>query len=131
MPRKLTPVLFTQAIEPVLAFWVNRLGFRKIAEVPEGDRLGFLILERDGMEVMYQTYRSLDADLPGVASPATTASVSLYMEVIDLDQIEAAFAGVPADVPRRQTAYGATEIGWREPAGHLVLFAKHSQVGAL
>ena len=29
-------------------------------------------------------------------------------------------------VPRRQTFYGADEIGVREPGGNLVMFAQHS-----
>lgn len=51
--KKLTPVLFVPAIEPVLPFWVDRLGFAKTVEVPEGDSIGFVILQKDGVELMY------------------------------------------------------------------------------
>jgi hypothetical protein len=54
--KKLTPVLMVDAIEPCLPLWVDRLGWNKTVEVPEGDRLGFVILEKDGAEVMYQTW---------------------------------------------------------------------------
>jgi hypothetical protein len=68
MFKKLTPVLFVKEIEPVLPFWVEGLGFTKTAEAPEGDKLGFVILERDGVEVMCQTYASVDKDMPAIAA---------------------------------------------------------------
>lgn len=44
--KKLTPVLFVERIEPVIAFWTQHLGFIKTVEVPEGDRLAFVILQQ-------------------------------------------------------------------------------------
>ena len=38
--KGLTPVLVVDAIEPVLGFWVDRLGFKKTTEVPHEGRLG-------------------------------------------------------------------------------------------
>ena len=61
--RKLTPVLTVDAIEPCLPLWLERLGWQQTVSVPEGDRLGFVILEKDGLEVMYQTWTALEADL--------------------------------------------------------------------
>jgi len=34
--KKLTPILLVKEIEPSLPFWVDRLGFKKTVEVPEG-----------------------------------------------------------------------------------------------
>lgn len=48
--KKLTPVLAVDEIEPVLPFWIERLGFEKTVEVPQGDRLGFVIPARDGAD---------------------------------------------------------------------------------
>jgi hypothetical protein len=61
--RKLTPVLYVEEIEPCLDFWYQ-LGFEKTAEVPEGDRLGFAILKKDVVEIMYQTRASVGNDIP-------------------------------------------------------------------
>ena len=47
--KKLTPVLFVEKIEPVLPFWMQHLGFIKTVEVPDGDRLGFVILQQGGV----------------------------------------------------------------------------------
>ena len=124
MLRTLTPVLLVPRIEPVLPFWVDRLGFTRVADVPHGDALGFVILQRDGIEIMYQTHASAAADVPDAVSPGEGTSVGLYVGVDDLDAIARAMDGLVPVVPRRRTFYGADEMGWREPGGHLVLFAQ-------
>jgi uncharacterized glyoxalase superfamily protein PhnB len=121
---QLTPVLVVEAIEPCLPFWVDRLGFEITIEVPEGDRLGFVALERDGVEVMYQTRASLARDLPGVTSLPFGGPSHLYIQVADLDAVERALDGTDVIMPRRTTFYGATEIFVREPCGHYVGFAQ-------
>lgn len=122
--NKLTPVLYVDAIEPCLPFWTERLGFAKTVEVPHQGRIGFVILARDGLELMYQTWDSAEADIAGAATRTTGRSAGLYLEVDDLDQIEAAIQGVEVVHPRRKAFYGATEIFVREPGGHVVGFAQ-------
>jgi hypothetical protein len=121
--KKLTPVLYVEEIEPVLPFWTEKLGFTKTVEVPEDDKLGFVILKRGAVEVMYQTRVSVAKDVPVLTDTPMRGSL-LFIEVDDLDAIEAALAGVQPVVPRRQTFYGADELIVREPAGNVVTFAQ-------
>lgn len=121
--QKLTPVLTVDAIEPCLPFWTERLGFQKLAEVPDGDGLGFVILEKDGIELMYQTRESVRKDLPS-ALGAPGQSVMLFLEVADVGAVERAMGGAEIAVPRRTTFYGMDEVGVREPGGALVIFAQ-------
>ena len=123
---KLTPVLMVEAIEPVLDFWVKRLGFTKTTEVPHEGHLGFVILEKDGIEVMYQTKASVAADIAPLASSPMKGSF-LFFQVEDLDAIERALKGVAPIVPRRTTFYGAEELIVREPGGNAVTFAQFGQ----
>lgn len=123
--NKLSPVLVVDAIEPCLPFWVDRLGFTRIAEVPDGDRLGFVILQKDGIEVMYQSRESVRKDIPALADiPA--GGTSLYLDVADVAAVERAVKGAEIVVPRRKTFYGADEIGVREPGGNAVIFGQHT-----
>ncbi|MGZ3688736.1 MAG: VOC family protein [Bdellovibrionota bacterium] len=122
--KKLTPVLVVDKIEPCLKFWTMRLDFKVEAEVPEGDELGFALLSRDGIEVMYQTTKSVAKDIPPAAKWAKGTGTALFIEVSDLNKIEKALEGVPQVIPRRKTFYGADEILVREPAGNLVVFAQ-------
>ena len=121
--KKLSPVIMVDAIEPCLSFW-ERLGFTKTAEVPEGDRLGFVILAKDNVEVMYQTFESVEKDAPGLVSHTRGHGAGLFIEVTDIESVEKALAGLEIVVPRRQTFYGMDEIGVREPGGHVVMFAQ-------
>ena len=126
-PRKLTPILIVDAIEPCLPFWLDRLGFTKTTEVPHDDRLGFVILERDGIEVMYQTFDSVRADIPLLAETTPHGGSVLFIEVDDIAAIEEALVGAEIVVPRRSTFYGAEEVFAREPGGHMVGFAEFSK----
>ena len=74
--KKLTPILFVDAIEPCLPFWTERLGFTKATEVPHDGRLGFVILVKDGLELMYQTWDSAAADVSGAARHTTGRSAA-------------------------------------------------------
>jgi uncharacterized glyoxalase superfamily protein PhnB len=119
-----TPILFVNRIEPSLPFWIERLGFTKTAEVPHGNVLGFVILERDGMEVMMQTLDSAMADLPDVAKRFHLNSVSQFMEVDSLDDILKGLAGYDLLTPVRTTFYGMREAVVADPAGFVLVFAQ-------
>jgi uncharacterized glyoxalase superfamily protein PhnB len=120
--KKLTPVLTVDRVEPCAEFWTSRLGFRRTAEVPHGDALGFVILEKDGVEVMYQSRASVAADLPALAEERHRTV--LFIEIDDLDAVERAMDGVEVVNPRRRTFYGMEEIAVREPGGSVVVFAQ-------
>src|SRR3954468_14385271 len=108
-----------ESIEPVLSFWTDRLGFEITAQVPHDEHIGFVILVKDGYEVMYQAQASVEADAP-VLSSHPLGGTMLFIEVDDIDAIENALQGTEIVVPRRQTFYGSTEIFVREPAGNVV-----------
>lgn len=123
--RKSTPVLIVDAIEPALAFWRDRLLFSVTVEVPDpAGKLGFVILDNGAVELMYQTAASLRADSPTHLRDWDHDRSFLYVEVDDVDAVARALAGFEIVLPRRQTFYGATEIGFREPGGHWVTFAQ-------
>jgi uncharacterized glyoxalase superfamily protein PhnB len=124
MIKKLTPVLFVKEIEPVLPFWIEGLGFTKTAEVPEGNKLGFVILEKDGVEVMYQTYASVDKDMPAIGADVRKGPTFLYVQVDKLENVKAAVRCAEVYMPERNTFYGSTEIGVKDPAGHFITFAQ-------
>ena len=121
--KKITAVLYVEEIDPCLDLWVNRLGFAKTAEVPEGNKLGFVILAKDGAEVMYQSRVSVAKDVPAFAGRAS-GQTNLYAEVSDLAAIERALKGVNLALPKRQTSYGATKIGVQDAAGNVIMLAQ-------
>lgn len=121
----LTPVLIVDRVEPCIQFWVDRFGFTVTNQVPDdAGALIFASVDRDGVEVMYQTRASVIAEAPDIAAELAGRSIVLFITVDDLDATETALAGAPVVKPRHQTFYGSTEIYVREPGGHTVGFAK-------
>jgi uncharacterized glyoxalase superfamily protein PhnB len=121
--KRITPVLYVEEIEPCLKFWVERAGFQTTAEVPDGDKLGFAALQKGNVELMYQTFASQEKDTPGW-SKQFNGPTFLYIEVDDLNALINAMKGVTVELPERTTFYGAREIGYRDPGGHVILFAE-------
>jgi len=119
---KITPVLLVEAIEPCLPFWVDRMGFQKTAEVPHGDRLGFVILVYGDVELMFQTLASARDDAPQLV-PAGQSASAVFIVVDDFADAARRLAGYPIALPERTTFYGMREIGVIEPGGHSVVFA--------
>jgi uncharacterized glyoxalase superfamily protein PhnB len=122
--KKITPILFAEEIEPCLQFWIERLGFEKTIEVPDGNKLSFAILQRGPVELMYQTYASAEKDITTISSEVRKGPSFLYVEVGHLDEVISALNGVEVAMPIRTTFYGAKEIGVKDPAGQVVLFAQ-------
>jgi len=121
--NKLTPNLIVDSIEACLEFWVGRLGFEKLTEVPDGERLGFVILRRGKVELMLQSQASLSKDVAPAAQVAYRTVV--YCEVPQLAAVRQALEGWPLVVPERTTFYGARELIVKDPAGNLVFLAEH------
>jgi len=129
--KKVTPIMTVEAIEPCLAFWTD-LGFEVTATVPHGDALGFAMLNKGGVELMYQSAASVAEDLgpagaatghPGLPGRLSGSTTTLFIEVEALDPVVTALEGADVVVPRRQTFYGMDEIFVQAPCGTLVGFA--------
>jgi hypothetical protein len=121
---KITAVLIVEEIEKSLGFWVDRMGFQKTVDVPEGNRLGFVILARDRAELMMQTLSSVRNDEPRFAPDRLeTKGCGLFIEVPDFADVKRRLDGYPIVMPERVTFYGMREIGVAEPNGHTVIFA--------
>ena len=118
-------VFIVDAVEPCIAFWVERFGFTAENQVPGSDgKLIFASVKRDGIEVMYQTKASVLADNPAAASELAGRSASLFITVSSIDAAERATAGAPVVKARHKTFYGSTEFYVRDPAGNVIGFAE-------
>jgi len=123
--KKITPVLLVSEIEPILPFWVDHLGFTKTIEVPDGNKLAFVAFQKGSVEVMYQTYASVEHDAPpAMAAAARKGPTYLYMEVDNLDATLAAMKDVQKVMPERAAFYGMREFAVQDPAGHFITFAQ-------
>jgi uncharacterized glyoxalase superfamily protein PhnB len=122
--KKITPILFAEEIESCIQFWTERVGFQKAIEVPEGNKTGFVLLEKNGLELMYQSFASVDIDNAAIGAAVRRGPSILYIEVANLDATLAATQGAEMVMPVRTTFYQSKEFGIKDPAGHYLIFAQ-------
>ncbi|MGH9736602.1 MAG: VOC family protein [Candidatus Acidiferrales bacterium] len=123
--KKITPVLLVDSIEPLLPFWINRLGFEKTIEVPGENGLAFVVFQKGNVEVMYQTYASVEHDSPAeMADSARKGPTYLYLEVDNLDSVLSAMKDAKNVMPERTAFYGMREFAVQDPGGHFITFAQ-------
>jgi uncharacterized glyoxalase superfamily protein PhnB len=101
----------------------RRWVFEIRVEVPHGKGLGFVLLGREGSQVMLQTRASVDGDL----GEKVKADAVLYLDVDDVDAALRAVPGATVVIPRRKTFYGADEVFVEDGAGNVVGFAAPHQ----
>lgn len=122
--KKITPILFAEELEPSIQFWTEKIGFQKTVEVPEGNKIGFVILEKNGLELMYQSFASVEKDNAATGAAARKGPTFLYIEVADIDAALAAIKGAEIVMPMRTTFYHSREFGIKDPVGHYLIFAQ-------
>lgn len=123
---KVTAVMVVQDVQPCIEFWQGKLGFEVKTTVPEGDEVGFAILTRDDVEIMYQSVASVAKDNAAILEGAKTLRTVLYFEVDDLDEIDRRLAGARRLFERRKTFYGSEEVCVPDPAGNVIVFSRFS-----
>ena len=119
-----TPIMLVDRIEPHLPMWRDRLGYHLTAEVPHGDGLGFVILERDGHQLMLQTHASAAEDLPDVGKRAAARGVAVFHVVDDLDAWIKCLEGLEVIGGPRTASYGMREIFVVDSAGYVHGYAQ-------
>jgi len=128
--KSVTAVLFVDDVDACARFWRERFGFQMVASVPEGDAMGFAMLQKGGATLMYQSWKSLEADVTELGGrPASPTPSYLFMEVGDFEAARALLEGVEIVVPQRDTFYGMREIAFRDPGGHVFTFAQRIEAG--
>ena len=131
--KRITPILTVDAIEPVLPFWTDGIGFEITARVPhppdaEDGPLGFVILKLGDVEIMLQSRESVVADLGGTEGADADAilraldggGTMLFAQVDSVDPVLERLDGPRVAVPRRTTFYGMDEIFLWTPGGTLL-----------
>lgn len=125
--KKATVLLTVDAIEPCVAFW-SRFGYELVMSVPEegadGERLGFATLTSGGVELMYQTWTSVEADVTPIRRPAKPSPTFVFIEVEGVNELIEELTDDEIVHGPRETFYGMREIVFNDPAGHMFVFAE-------
>lgn len=118
-------VLYVEKIEPCLKFWVDALGFEKKNSAAPKKSLNVLILISANTEIRLETFTHLEKKDPGrVDKVCGMPPLVLYIEVMDIEDVESRLKDFDVIIPRRKTFYGADEIFFCCPGGHFIGFAQ-------
>ena len=121
-----TPVLFVDRVEATRDFF-KRIGCEVAFEVPEGERVGFAMVTRDGVNVMIETRGNANEPATLQALSKESCRAAVFVEVDDLETVIAALKGAKVVVERHTTFYKSDELTYEEPGGNLVTFAKFNR----
>ncbi|HJP61892.1 MAG TPA: VOC family protein [Mucilaginibacter sp.] len=121
----LAPNIFTRNIQETVAIY-TLLGFKVAMSVPEqGDELVWVMMVNGGVTVMFQTFDSLEEELPEI-NRNDGGSLLLY---INLKNIREFFESIKDKVKvlkgLEKTFYGATEFSILDNNNYVLTFAEH------
>ena len=125
MLKKLTPNLMVEDAAQTLAFYTNVLGFEVVMTLPEQAPFDFAIVKRDGVELMFQSRRSLSENVPALTGSPIGALQTFYIEVTGIrDLYEALRDKVEIVVDFHTTFYGTQEFYFRDINGYILSFSE-------
>jgi uncharacterized glyoxalase superfamily protein PhnB len=135
MYRKITANLMVDNVNETLDFYEGVLGFDMVMAVPEGGReivsnrnadtpLGFAVVKRDEVELMFQSRKSLSQEMPPFADQPLGGSFTLYIEVSNAAELyENVKDKVTILKDLHTTFYGMQEFYIRDRNGCVLTFA--------
>ena len=128
MLKKLTPNLMVEDMSRTLAFYEDILGFEAVMTLPETAPFDFAIVQRDGVELMFQSRQSLSENVPALAGSAIGASQTFYIEVTGITDLYKQLQDkVEIVVDLHTTFYGTREVYFRDINGYILSFSEAKQ----
>jgi uncharacterized glyoxalase superfamily protein PhnB len=134
--KKLTPNLMVKDVKETVEFYKNILGFELVMAVPETQdgvlteiptdkKVVYALVKNNSVEIMFQTEKSLKDDVPAFANVHIGASISLYVEVENLEDFYSkAKDKVEIVKDLFTTWYGMKEFYIRDNNGYILCFAQ-------
>lgn len=115
-------------VSRTLAFYQDILGFDAVMTLPETAPFDFAIVQRDGVELMFQSRKSLSENVPALAGSVIGASQTLYIEVTGLtDLYEQLQDKVEIVAHLHTTFYSTREVYFRDINGYILSFSEAVQ----
>ena len=128
MLKKLTPNLMIEDVERTLSFYRDVLGFNVVTTLPDSAPFDFAIVQRDGVELMFQSRPSLSENVPALTGGPIGASQTFYIEVSGLrDLYEQIRDKLEIVVDFHTTFYGTQEVYFRDINGYTPSFSEAVQ----
>ena len=125
MLKQLTPNLMTEDVDRSIAFYTEVLGFTLKQQYPEQSPADWAELTRDDVTVMFQSRKSLAAEIPALENVPIGTSQTFYVTVTDIDAHYAQLQGrVEILQEMHTTFYGIKEFSFKDGNGYIFAYAQ-------
>jgi uncharacterized glyoxalase superfamily protein PhnB len=125
MLKKLTPNLMVEDVQQTLSFYRDVLGFKVLMTLPDQPPFDFAIIQRDQVELMFQSRASLSENVPALTGHPIGASQTFYIEVEGLTNLYKNLRDqVDIVVDLHTTFYGTREFYFRDVNGYILSFTE-------
>ena len=112
-------------VAETLSFYKEVLAFEVVMILPETEPFDFAIVNRDGVELMFQSRESLSENVPALTGSPIAASQTFYIEVTGLNDLyEQLRDKVEIVVDLHTTFYGTQEVYFRDINGYILSFSE-------
>jgi uncharacterized glyoxalase superfamily protein PhnB len=135
MYKKLTANMMVEDVSQTVGFYRDILGFELVIGVPrnsqeivttvqEGQTLDFAIVKGGNVEMMFQARQSLTDEIPELSGLRIGGSLTLYVEVDDVQGLCTRLRDKVVAIKDIQTKfYGKREFSIRDCNGYILTFA--------
>ena len=118
-----TAVLIVEDVEATRDFFL-KVGFEVMFSIPDGTRIGFVGMGKDGVQVMVESRGNSHEGPTFQALSREARRAVLFIEVDNLDVVISCLEGRKVVAPRHTTFYKSDELTYEEPGGNLITFAR-------
>ena len=123
--NKLTPNLIVSNVERSLAFYRDVLGFSLGMNVPDASPFVFASVQSGPVEIFLNALEPAVAEYPAFKDRPIGGTLTLYIEVGDIDQLYRELDGhVNVVMPFEKKWYGVTEFAIEDPDGYVITFGQ-------
>lgn len=123
--EQLSPNLIVDDVNKAVEYYIRNLGFTMVVSVPESGKFNFAIVNRDGINIMFQTLPSIQEDMPALKVVSKGSLGTFYINIRGVDAFYKELKGkVDIVVDMRSTFYGAKEFVVKDLNGYFLAFAE-------
>jgi uncharacterized glyoxalase superfamily protein PhnB len=122
--KSIAPNIFVADMKKTIEFY-ELLGFKTTMTVPEGGDFVWVMMNCGEVNMMFQTYASLENNLLDIHR-TDGGSLLLYIQVSEIKKFfESIKTKVTVLAGLEKTFYGATEFSIKDNNGYVLTFAEH------
>ncbi len=125
MLKKLTVNLMVKDVNSTIDYYTDILDFELVMSVPEEGEFDWAMVKRDGVELMFQSFKSMKGEYPLFKDTEPGGTLLFYIDVEGLNDLYEGLKG-KADIiiDKNRTFYNADEFAIKDCNGYILTFAE-------